>query len=124
MPKKRTFNHGDPESRRRKAHERLGTDNPQCAFCNERDPVALQVHHVGQEQYDASTVIVCLNHHARLSDSQKDHPPKIGDAHDPREDFAHILLGLADLLKLAVEQLIRAAVFLLDLARLSESGRA
>ena len=124
MAKKRNFNHGDPETRRRRAQERLGTDNPKCAFCNVRDPVLLQVHHIGQEEFDDGTVILCLNHHALLSDSQKDHPQKIGDAPDPREDFAHILLGLAELLKLAVEQLIRAAAFLLDQARLSESGRA
>lgn len=122
--KERTFKHGDYYTRRRKAQERLGTDNPKCVYCDETEPVALHLHHIGQLKYDDKTIIVCLNHHARLSDAQKDHPPKIEGNNDPLEGFAHILLGIVDLLKIVIEQLVRASVFLLDRTRHAQSAKA
>ena len=50
------------------------------------------------------TVIVCRNHHRKLSDLQKDHPEKIADPPDPLEIIAHFLLGLADLSEFLVDK--------------------
>lgn len=104
MKKKQTYPHA--EERLRKALERLGTDNPKCAHCPETDPLVLQRHHVAARQYGEATIIECANCHARLSDAQKDHPSRI-DANPPTtlESVAHLLLGLADLLRLAASKL-------------------
>ena len=64
------------------------------------------------KQYADATIIECANCHAKLSDAQKDHPPRID--HKPPTTFervGHLLLGLADLLRLAA-------------AKLDEVGRA
>ncbi len=96
----------------RKAIERLGDDNPQCAHCQETDPACLQRHtvlerhHIAGKQYAEATIIECANCHAKLSDAQKDHPPRINN--EPPTTFeriGHLLVGLADLLRLAAAKL-------------------
>lgn len=103
--KKAPINHGDYETRLRKAYERLGTDTPKCVFCEVADPFILELHHVSGRKFGNDLVIVCLNHHGRLSSAQKDHPSKLDGACDPLEAMGHFLLGLAELLVLAVEKL-------------------
>jgi len=52
-----------------------------------------------------STSVECRNCHRKLSDSQKDHPPKIGETPSLPERVGHFLLGLADFFLLLAEQL-------------------
>lgn len=104
MKKKQT--HPAVEVRLRKALERLGADEPKCAHCPETDPQALQKHHVAGRRYGDATILECANCHAKLSDMQKDHSPRI-DNKPPTtfERIGHLLLGLADLLWLAADKL-------------------
>ncbi len=100
---KSAFNHGDKETRRRKACERLGSSSPHCILGDETNPHALELHHVAGRAFDPELVPLCHNHHARVSDAQKDHPPKIDDCINPLEAIGHLLLGLSDLVAVAVE---------------------
>jgi hypothetical protein len=99
----RTFNHGDKEARYRKACERLGSDTPHCIIGDETNPHAIELHHVAGRKFDDETISLCLNHHAQVSDAQKDHPPKIDGCTNPLEAIGHFLLGLGDLVAIASE---------------------
>ena len=104
MKKKQTY--PDAEERLRKALERLGTNDPKCAHCPETNPLALQRHHVAGKQYADATIIECASCHAKLSDAQYDHPHPIDDKPPTTfERVGHLLLGLADLLRLAASKL-------------------
>jgi hypothetical protein len=102
---KRTFNHGDRETRRRKALERLGTDDPKCLICSECDPIALELHHIAKTQFSDETVPLCSTHHDKVSDAAKDRPPKIDGCTSPLEGLGHLVFGLAELLAAAPEDL-------------------
>jgi len=94
------------ERRKQKALERLGTNHPRCVLCGEADWRCLEVHHLGQEDYDDLGVILCRNCHRKLSDHQADHPGPIGGGGSALlEQISHILLGLADFFVLLVEKL-------------------
>ena len=93
------------ECRRQKALERLGTNNPRCAFCPCKDPLALELHHIAGRGYDDELVIICRNCHRGLSDGQKDHPSRQNDPPSDAERIGHFLLGLADLFELLVKRL-------------------
>jgi hypothetical protein len=110
---KRIFDYGDYDARRRRACERLGADNASCLMCSENDPCCLELHHIAGRAYDGRTVFLCKNHHAKASNAQKDHPAKIPGCTSPLEAMAHLLLGLGDLLNIAVDDLKAA-----DLAEL------
>jgi hypothetical protein len=115
MKKKPTY--PDAEARLRKALERLGDDNPKCAHCPEADPLVLQRHHVAQKEYGEAFIIECANCHGKLSDGQKDHPGRIDD--NPPSTFqciGHLLLGLADLLRLAAAKIEDVGRGLIDYA--------
>lgn len=101
--RKRTFHYGDKEARYRKACERLGTDEPQCLLSDETSPYAIELHHVAGREFDEEVIPLSLNHHARVSDAQKDHPAKIDDCVNPLENIGHFLLGLGDLVAIAAE---------------------
>ena len=105
MGNKRNSNHGDRESRLRRASERLGTENPNCILCDVHCPILLELHHVAQLAFHSEMVPLCLNHHRLLSDMQKDHPPKIPDCINQLEIFGHFLLGLGDMLEVAADEL-------------------
>src|SRR6202051_2220066 len=116
---KRTFNHGDLKSRRRKALQRLGTENPKCVLCDVTDPFCLHLHHVAGQANDEWTVILCLNHHAMITNAQKDLPLQIGTPSHPANRLGQILLGIAELLFLIIAMLREAGVFLVELGRTS-----
>jgi hypothetical protein len=106
MKKRRQPAYPDSEARLRQALERLGTDNPKCAHCPQANPLLLQRHHVAGEQFGDGTIIECAPCHTLLSDMQKDHPPRINDSPPTTfESIGHLLLGLADLLRLAATKL-------------------
>ena len=103
---KSPFNHGDKEARHRRACERLGTEDPRCILCHEINPHALQLHHVAGRAYDEDELVaLCHNHHARVSDGQKDHPLKLPDCINPLEGLGHFDRGLAEMLDTVIEDL-------------------
>lgn len=105
MSKRNSGNYGDRESRRRRALERLGTDAPKCLLTGEDNPVALHLHHVAGHHFHELLVPVSLTVHAKVSDLQKDHPAKIEGCKNPLEIVGHLLLGLGDLLEVAIDDL-------------------
>lgn len=105
MPKNNSGNYGDKESRSRRALERFGTENPKCLLTGEDNPVALHLHHVAGHRYDDVVAPVSLTVHAKVSDLQKDHPGKIEGCKNPLEDIGHLLLGLGDMLEVAIDDL-------------------
>jgi len=93
------------EARKQRRLEALGTNDPTCGECGESDWRCMELHHVADHGCDDGTVILCRNCHRKVSDDQKDHP-----AFDPAADptlhaIGRFLLGLADLLRLAIEKL-------------------
>jgi len=94
------------ERRKQRRLERLGCQNPVCATCGETRWQCLELHHIVDRDGSSATVILCSNCHRLVTDAQKDHPPR-GDVSDPfLESVGRFLLGLAELLKLAVDQLM------------------
>lgn len=104
------------DARRQRALERLGVPNPRCIHCGEDDPLVLERHHLPGQTFGDDTVIVCRNHHRKLSDAQKDHPGKIQDPPDKLEAIAHFLLGLVDLFELLIQKLREFAQYLIECA--------
>ncbi len=102
---KRPVNHKDKEARLRKACERLGSEDPHCILGHEASPFALELHHIAGQAFDDETVVLCGNHHDPVSDAQKDHPPRISDCANPLEGIGHILLGLAEILAVVLDEL-------------------
>jgi len=94
----------DIEYKRERRHqwrlERLGSNDPQCLFCPEGDPCCLEQHHLSGKRFGQVLVTVCRNHHRKLSDKQKDHPPAGPGAPTPLERLGRLLLGIADALEL------------------------
>ncbi len=107
----------DCERRRRQAYERLGTTTPTCGECGETDWRCLEAHHVAGERYGGGRVILCRNCHRKTSDPQKDHPESLDATPSWLERIGHFLLGLADLLALAVEKLQAFGRELIERAR-------
>lgn len=105
MGKTKVFNHGDRESRRRRAQERLGSENASCLLCDVTDVLVLELHHVAGHKYHYEMVPLCLNHHAKASELAKDHPAKIEGCNNPLESIGHFLLGLGDLAHIAADEL-------------------
>lgn len=105
MTRKRQFEHGDRDARRRKRYEWLGTDKPCCILCDETNPFVIELHHVAGRIYHTEIIPLCLNHHAKASELAKDHPAKIEGCKSPLEPFGHFLLGLGDLAQIAAEEL-------------------
>ena len=101
---RRPPDHGDRESRRRRALERLGTDDPSCLICHKTNPIYLELDHVAGRAYDDETTILCSNHHDDKSDRQKEHPEKIEGCTSVLEPVAHWLFNLGDLLLIAAEE--------------------
>lgn len=117
----------DPLAKERREQlrlEKLGTDNPVCGTCPERDWRCLELHHVADYGRDDLTVIVCRNCHRKLSDDQKDHPAFNPNADPQLDRIGHFLLGLADLLKLIFERLYIFAHMLIERAALAEKDGA
>jgi hypothetical protein len=87
------------ERRKQRRLEQLppGAD---CLFCDEDDPHCLERHHVAGKDFGDEQVIVCRNHHRKLSDKQKDHPPNAAKVPTRTECEGRKLLGIADLMEL------------------------
>lgn len=93
------------ETRRQNALDRLGTNDPRCVICGERDWRTLEFHHIAGRAYDDDGAVICRNCHRKLSDDQKEHPKQCSGLPTTSESIGHFLLGLADFLLLMVEKL-------------------
>ena len=112
MPKKR-----DAEDRLQQRLRKLGTENPICVCCGESYPFALEQHHIAGQKHSDDLAIVCANCHRKLSDQQRDHvPPGSGEPEGLLAKIGHFLLGLADLLALAVDALRNFGRLLIEMA--------
>jgi hypothetical protein len=93
------------EARKQARLEKLESNDPCCGTCGETDDRCLERHHVADYKRDPATVVICRNCHRKVTDDQKDHPGLDRSADPILDRIGHFLLGLADLLILAVEKL-------------------
>jgi len=105
------------EKRRQKYFERLGTSTPRCSGCGETDPRVFEAHHIAGRRYDSVTTPLCVNCHRKVTDDQHDHPDRNKGGDRFLEQVGHFLLGLADLLRLAIERLVAFGEALIERAR-------
>ena len=103
------------ETRRQNALDRLGTIIPAARFAAKHWR-CLEAHHVAGRAYDEFTTIVCRNCHRKLSDVQKDQPPKADDPSCPLMRIGHFITGLGEFLRLLAEQLCKFGGELIALA--------
>ena len=101
--------------RRQQATRRVGS-NSSCCVCGENDPRCIELHHIAGQHFDDQLAPVCRNCHRKVTDDQKGHP-----AFDPNADptlhaIGRFLLGLADLLRLAIEKLTTFGLALIERA--------
>lgn len=110
------------EKRKQGRLERFGTNTPRCPCCGETDPRVFEAHHVAGRRFDAQTIWICANCHRKLTDDQKDHPGPLGGTGDLGERVCHLLLGLADMLRLVAEKLVAFAEALLEQSRATSTA--
>jgi len=105
--------------RKQRRRRRLGRDAA-CVVCGETNPEVLrrlprsllERHHLAGRANDAElTAVVCLNHHAILSEAQRDSGVDLASDPDrrPAELTVGLLRGLADLTELLTPSLRRHA---------------
>ncbi len=110
------------ETRKQRRLEKLGTNHPRCGTCGENRWQCIEQHHVPGRKIDPdTTVLECRNCHRVLSDDQLDHPASDPSADATLQAIGLFLLGLADLLKLAIEKLTEFGLALTE--RASSTGR-
>lgn len=107
----------DLEARKQKRLERLGSNHPVCIICGEDDDACLELHHIAGKDYGDDLCTVCRNCHRKLSDSQRDHPEKVGKQVTSLESIGHMLLGLSDLFFMLVERLRQFGLYLIETDR-------
>ncbi len=93
------------EVRLQAALERLGSNNPHCAICNEGTPFCLERHHIGGRAHDGVTAILCRNCHRKQTEMQKEHPVAKPGSDPLLAAIAAVLFGLADILDAVKDRL-------------------
>jgi hypothetical protein len=88
------------KERRRQRRVEQFPSGAHCLFCNEDDPHCLERHHVAGKAFGDEQVIVCRNHHRKLSDKQKDRPPVTAGDPTRHDCLGRLLLGIADIMDL------------------------
>ena len=104
----------DKESRKQKAFSRLGTRKPVCTGCGETDWRCFEAHHIAGQSHHDDTALMCRNCHAKVTDSQKDHPLDTDSQDAKLTTIGHYLFGLSDLFRLIADTLLEFAQDLLD----------
>jgi hypothetical protein len=92
----------DHERRKQHRLHKLGTNSPRCAVCGNADWRVIEEHHAAGRKHDKRVVLVCANHHRILSDGQKDHSNTEPNADELLARIGNFLLGLADMLAIAL----------------------
>lgn len=108
---------GNKERRKQARLAKLGSNNPICGDCGERDWRCLEAHHVADYGRDETTVCLCRNCHRKVSDDQKDHPPFDPNADPVLDRIGHFLIGCADMLRIIIEKLYEFGLLLIDMAK-------
>lgn len=122
MTKKKQFNYGDRIARTRRKHEYFGTTEPACSVCGEKRVALLEKHHIAGKDYDPATMILCKNHHALMTEFQKDFPPNASDPPNTLERLGRMLLNLAELFAILVEKFKEFGIYLIERARKEAEG--
>jgi hypothetical protein len=78
----------------------------------------MEVHHLEGKDFGKTLIVVCRNCHRKLTDAQKDHPPKFGETPTTLESIGHFLMGLADMLLMLAGKLWEFGEYLIEQARL------
>ena len=102
------------ERRKQKRLEALGTIDPRCGMCGERDWRTLEQHHIAGRRHDEALATLCRNCHRKVSDDQKDHPAFNSQADPALAGIGHFLLGLADMLRIIVAKLYEFGLALIQ----------
>ena len=110
------------ETRKQRRHEALGTNEPICGTCGERDWRCIELHHPSDYARDEATVLICRNCHRKVSDDQRDHPAFNPDADKVLDNIGHFLLGLADLLRIIIERLYAFGQALIERSKSAQIG--
>jgi len=108
------------ERREQRRLETLGTDNPCCGICPENDSRVLELHHIAGRKFDDTMAILCRNCHRKVTDDAEDHPIVDPAADQLLAMIGKFLLGLADMLHLAVAKLYEFGRALICLANAGE----
>lgn len=96
----------DQDHRLEQQYRRLGTRNPVCVICGERNPFCLELHHIAGQKHHKDVSIVCRNCHRKLTNEQQDHTARDQDTvNSPLATIGHYLLGLCDLLAMVIQTL-------------------
>ena len=96
-------------------YRRLGTRNPVCVGCGERNPFCLELHHIAGRNHHDDPSIVCRNCHRKLTNEQHDHAADT--SHSPLVTIARYLQGLCDLLAMVIQTLRDFAKCLIESSR-------
>lgn len=81
------------------------TRKPICVICGETHPRSLEAHHVAGEAVDGLMVVVCRNHHRKLSEMQRWDHSKNTSLPQEVERMRQLCLGVSDLLLVYTDHL-------------------
>lgn len=87
---------------------------PACIYCGEDDPVVLEKHHAFGKGYSDDIVLLCKNHHAKITAGQNLVAPKARSKNaSPVERLVYALLSFLLLLAEGIDNLIKICYELL-----------
>ena len=112
------------EARKQRRLEALGTNEPACAMCGETAWQCMELHHVGGEKHDNTTVVLCRNCHRKVSDDQKSLPQFDPDADPMLAAIGQFLLGLVQLFRRIIDTLEKFGRELIERSALMPVGSA
>jgi hypothetical protein len=105
----------DQDRRLEQQYRRLGTRNPACVICGERNPFCLELHHIAGKKHHDDVSIVCRNCHRELTSQQQDNVAETGQS--PIVTIARYLQGLCDFLAMVIKTLRDFAKDLIEFSR-------
>ncbi len=95
---------------------RLHGFNKVCTICGEPDPRCLELHHLPERGFGDDTVVLCSNHHRKITKKSKNEP---APTHTSKVDqIAHWLLALAEFLLELARKAFEYGTTLLEAAKM------